>query len=177
MHIVSTYKMNSHKIITRAQTLQRALVDVIQTRLYSNEPNAYNKQRASYKQEVSELRKAWATQRAEQVARRAAAEERDRKKRESAKTARAEEDVAEKEKVKFDLVQKQDEERELRAQAKAERLTRHFRRLAVQQAAIRQQREKLLQQSRNWITTETLDQRIEEAINNPLSDLFQPPQK
>lgn len=52
--------------------------------------------------------------------------------------------------------------------AKSERLQRQQLREEVLDVAKEERRAWLLQQSRSWITADTLEQRIEEAIDNPV---------
>ncbi|GAB4815802.1 hypothetical protein N2152v2_002848 [Parachlorella kessleri] len=56
----------------------------------------------------------------------------------------------------------------LQAQAKVERLKRHFLRQEVLEVALEERRLRLLEESKNWITADTLDMRIKEALENPV---------
>lgn len=74
----------------------------------------FAKDRKSFEDNLSQLRKQWARQRVEQLARKAAAEEAERQNREAAKAARAQQDAADKEARLQQLRERQAAERELR---------------------------------------------------------------
>ncbi|KAL4435418.1 hypothetical protein ABPG77_006180 [Micractinium sp. CCAP 211/92] len=129
---------------------------------------AFSKQRKGFQSSLSELRKQWAKERQEKEEAQAAAELAERTAREAAKAQRAQQDIAAKAARLADYQEQQAREKEARLAAKAERLKRAELRADILEVARQQRRLGLVRQSAHWVTEQTLDQRIEQALDNPL---------
>ncbi|PRW33523.1 beta-mannosyltransferase 1-like [Chlorella sorokiniana] len=128
----------------------------------------FAKQRKGFENNLGELRKQWAKEREEREAAKAAAEAEARAAREAARAQRAQQDMEAKAQRLAEYTQRMAVEREQRLEAKAERLKRAGLRAEVLDVARSERRRQLLRQSTNWITPQTLDQRIKEALDNPV---------
>lgn len=129
---------------------------------------AFSKQRKGFESSLSELRKQWAKERQEKEEARAAAERAERAARETAKAQRAQQDIAAKAARLEEYKAQQAREQEARLAAKAERLKRAELRADVQQVARQSRRLGLVKQSALWVTEQTLEQRIQQALDNPV---------
>jgi hypothetical protein len=167
----------------------------------------YSKERKSYEANLAELRKAWAKQQEELAVRRAAQAEAKEAQRVAAKSQRAQDDAADKETRRLELLARQEAARELRvstflscrayhrllifllylpvvfisitkivfsktfssilqAQEKHQRLQRQELRMDILDAARAARQQTLLKESRQWIDAESLDARVQEALDN-----------
>lgn len=131
----------------------------------------FAKDRKAHDNSMKELRKQWAEERRvaeEEAATQAAAE---RAAIEAARTRKRQQQQADKTAKLRAREERLKEEKVLRVAAKAARLQRQQLREEVQDVAREQRRAWLLGQSKGWVTAESLDSRIEEALENP-SPLF-----
>ncbi|PSC70078.1 Lysophospholipid acyltransferase LPCAT4 [Micractinium conductrix] len=128
----------------------------------------FAKKRKGFQGSLSELRKQWAAERQEREAARAAAELAEREARAAAKAQRAEADLQARAARLTEYKAQQAAERELRMAAKAERLKRAELRAEILDVAREERRRALERQSAHWVTPQTLEARIAEALSNPV---------
>lgn len=135
----------------------------------TSEAIRYARERYVYRQKLSELRKEWIKEAHVKAAARAKEEEELQRRREEKAAKKFSHVSDEKRQARIQQRAKQEEEeREKRVIEKAERLRRqHAREDALMMAQLAR-RERLLQASSTWIAPEELDERVEEALNNPL---------
>ncbi|KAL4419827.1 hypothetical protein ABPG75_006925 [Micractinium tetrahymenae] len=129
---------------------------------------AFSKERKGFESSLSELRKQWAKERQEKEEARAAVERAERAAREAAKAQRAQQDLESKAARLAEYQAQQALEREARVAAKAERLRRAELRADILEVARQQRRLGLVKQSAHWVTEQTLEQRIRQALDNPV---------
>lgn len=129
---------------------------------------AFAKQRKGFESSLAELRKQWAQEREEQEAARAAQDKEERAVREVAKAQRAQRDLEETA-TRLEAYQvQQAQDRLTRISAKSDRLKRAELRADILEVAREQRRTGLVRQSVHWVTEATLEQRIQEALDNPV---------
>ena len=126
----------------------------------------YAKNRNSYKANLAELRKAWANEQEEKTLREETRAQALEAKRIAAQSQRASADAADKDARQQDLMARQQAAREVRAEEKEQRLRRQELRMDILDAARGARRQALLRESSNWIDAESLDARVQEALEN-----------
>ncbi|KAI3425223.1 hypothetical protein D9Q98_008991 [Chlorella vulgaris] len=128
----------------------------------------FARERKGFENELSKLRKQWADKRLAEEAVATAAAAKAKAAIEAKRARRMQQDIATKERRKEAYQIAQAAELELRTAAKAERLKRAELRAEVLDVAREERRRRLLRLSCKWVTPQALDERIQEALDNPL---------